>query len=351
MKILPLIISVFFASLHTHTADMGIKVGSPEFFSFLKQQGISYNQGFSFVKILDQDGFPGGHLAVLKKDLESPQFTLLKNNEVRYVDQQDVPNPLCAYVKPIAEINGHGLFAAKDFKKGDVIGIYSGKVHYAPEYDAIKRNDSGTDLPINALFDKNAEEDFKKNKMIMTPEFQRRYFGDLGSMLSSRYAFVLVPHLPKEPATDIIVVDAGSEGNELRFINHASDANANCISSLAWMPYWQILTLSQVNKHIIAEVKNGPESYVPVMVIAATKDIKNGEQFLYNYGALCFKRLGITPLDLSKINTSVSSKNICAACGKEDVHNRCGVCKKSYYCGGECQKKDWPKHKVSCKKN
>lgn len=351
MKHLPLIISFFFASLYTYAADTGIKVGSPGFFNFLTQQGIRYNQGFSFVKAFDQGKYPGGHLAMVREDCENQQVTLFENKEVRYIDKEDLPNPLCAYVKPIAEINGHGLFAGKDFKKGDIIGIYSGRVYYAPGFNTIKRENSKATCEINALLDDNVKKDLQKSDMKWTQELQLRYFGNINAMLCSKYTFVLVPHLPLEPTTDIIVVDAQSEGNELRFINHASDADANCISSLAWMPYWQILTLSQVNKYIIAEVKKGPESYVPVIVIAAAKDIKNGEQFLFDYGAFYFKRLGIAPLDLSKINTSVSSKNICAACGKEDANSRCSVCKKSYYCGGECQKKDWPKHKVSCKKN
>mmetsp|Transcript_44422 Transcript_44422/g.108554 ORF Transcript_44422/g.108554 Transcript_44422/m.108554 type:complete len:111 (+) Transcript_44422:556-888(+) len=28
----------------------------------------------------------------------------------------------------------------------------------------------------------------------------------------------------------------------------------------------------------------------------------------------------------------------------------CSKCKRTYYCGGECQKKDWEKHKPLCKK-
>ena len=40
----------------------------------------------------------------------------------------------------------------------------------------------------------------------------------------------------------------------------------------------------------------------------------------------------------------------CFACGKSG-HNlpKCGQCSQAYYCGADCQRKNWPKHKRSCK--
>jgi serine/threonine protein kinase len=38
----------------------------------------------------------------------------------------------------------------------------------------------------------------------------------------------------------------------------------------------------------------------------------------------------------------------CANCGKEGAKKRCGKCQKIYYCHQECQKEDWPEHRVSC---
>ncbi|KDR70653.1 hypothetical protein GALMADRAFT_254688 [Galerina marginata CBS 339.88] len=41
--------------------------------------------------------------------------------------------------------------------------------------------------------------------------------------------------------------------------------------------------------------------------------------------------------------------NACANCGKRDPKLlRCGLCKTTLYCNGECQKKHWPTHKKTC---
>ena len=40
---------------------------------------------------------------------------------------------------------------------------------------------------------------------------------------------------------------------------------------------------------------------------------------------------------------------ICAVCG-EKGSKRCVTCRVVFYCGGECQKADWPAHKKKCKK-
>jgi hypothetical protein len=43
-------------------------------------------------------------------------------------------------------------------------------------------------------------------------------------------------------------------------------------------------------------------------------------------------------------------KNLCENCLKDDCKNKCGSCKSVYYCSTECQKKNWEKHKLICKK-
>ena len=40
----------------------------------------------------------------------------------------------------------------------------------------------------------------------------------------------------------------------------------------------------------------------------------------------------------------------CSSCDKEKCTLKCGACKTEYYCSKECQAKDWPNHKNSCKK-
>eukprot|EP00982_Pelagococcus_subviridis_P003587 26893-Pelagococcus_subviridis.AAC.12 len=40
----------------------------------------------------------------------------------------------------------------------------------------------------------------------------------------------------------------------------------------------------------------------------------------------------------------------CGRCDARDVSWRaCGGCRKTYYCGKECQRADWPSHKETCK--
>jgi len=38
----------------------------------------------------------------------------------------------------------------------------------------------------------------------------------------------------------------------------------------------------------------------------------------------------------------------CGKCRKQNVKNKCSKCKHQYYCGEECQKGDWKRHKKEC---
>jgi hypothetical protein len=42
------------------------------------------------------------------------------------------------------------------------------------------------------------------------------------------------------------------------------------------------------------------------------------------------------------------SKGLCEICGKVGI-NICSSCKHIRYCSKECQREDWPNHKVLCK--
>jgi hypothetical protein len=39
--------------------------------------------------------------------------------------------------------------------------------------------------------------------------------------------------------------------------------------------------------------------------------------------------------------------NTCVVCAKQGSWKKCSTCKKDYYCGTECQKADWKRHKAT----
>lgn len=45
----------------------------------------------------------------------------------------------------------------------------------------------------------------------------------------------------------------------------------------------------------------------------------------------------------------IDFQEICAVCCKLDNTKRCGRCKQVKYCSMDCQKEDWPSHKLICK--
>ena len=55
--------------------------------------------------------------------------------------------------------------------------------------------------------------------------------------------------------------------------------------------------------------------------------------------------------NLNAFERYLISRKQCSACNKWKQNlKRCTSCKKVYYCDGECQKKDWLVHKISCNK-
>lgn len=54
--------------------------------------------------------------------------------------------------------------------------------------------------------------------------------------------------------------------------------------------------------------------------------------------------------ELSTVKAAKSQDRLCKACAKPAI-KFCGKCKEVYYCSADCQKTDWPAHKLTCKKN
>ena len=59
--------------------------------------------------------------------------------------------------------------------------------------------------------------------------------------------------------------------------------------------------------------------------------------------------------DAGKMLTKRNDARVCGFCGKREMNTRsrmkvCGRCLAVGYCGGKCQAKDWPVHKMKCGK-
>jgi hypothetical protein len=55
-----------------------------------------------------------------------------------------------------------------------------------------------------------------------------------------------------------------------------------------------------------------------------------------------------TPHSISALLTMEPPKSSCSRCN-EPTTQKCAACKSTYYCGSECQTKDWKDHKKNCK--
>jgi hypothetical protein len=51
---------------------------------------------------------------------------------------------------------------------------------------------------------------------------------------------------------------------------------------------------------------------------------------------------------LQDLETIVQGLRDCSVCGSTGKTKKCGKCEKRYYCGRECQQKDWKRHKPEC---
>lgn len=47
---------------------------------------------------------------------------------------------------------------------------------------------------------------------------------------------------------------------------------------------------------------------------------------------------------------AAAATRTCSNCRGPNAALKCGVCKKTYYCSGPCQREDWPFHKRNCSK-
>eukprot|EP01126_Amoeba_proteus_P049556 TRINITY_DN5802_c0_g2_i1.p1 TRINITY_DN5802_c0_g2~~TRINITY_DN5802_c0_g2_i1.p1 ORF type:complete len:103 (-),score=14.52 TRINITY_DN5802_c0_g2_i1:69-377(-) len=60
----------------------------------------------------------------------------------------------------------------------------------------------------------------------------------------------------------------------------------------------------------------------------------------------CFSLISEIQSRLEKIQSD--STGLCAGCVTKKGTTRCGRCKSRLYCGVDCQRADWAKHKLNC---
>ncbi len=55
-------------------------------------------------------------------------------------------------------------------------------------------------------------------------------------------------------------------------------------------------------------------------------------------------------LHVAQALRTIALKDTCAHCGKQGaaVLKRCSICKQVWYCGADCQKAGWRRHKKTC---
>ena len=69
-----------------------------------------------------------------------------------------------------------------------------------------------------------------------------------------------------------------------------------------------------------------------------------------HYGGLEFLHREAEMIGAFEVMMQVSDGEHCFKCFKRLPTSVCGKCKQFRYCSSECQKADWPKHKMHCKK-
>jgi hypothetical protein len=81
-----------------------------------------------------------------------------------------------------------------------------------------------------------------------------------------------------------------------------------------------------------------------VYVLIKLKYIKDDD--MNGFQTLDFDGANIKDLRKAGIVSTKQILNTCVVCATEGAFKKCSGCKKDYYCGAECQKADWKRHKA-----
>ena len=134
------------------------------------------------------------------------------------------------------------------------------------------------------------------------------------------------------------LIDATNAGNVTRFFNH--------------LPTSPQQVLSKENKQAKMLEYNSNVATANVLMnenmeLYLCTEAKPGEQLGIDYGSLYWDGSPDKPVLFHKDSSGVLQ---CAlgTCSNTGVY-RCKKCKKIRYCSKECQRSDWPEHKVACR--
>ena len=77
---------------------------------------------------------------------------------------------------------------------------------------------------------------------------------------------------------------------------------------------------------------------------------KQSGSFESNISNRNFMKLSLTQLPISNGDLLYKKNKKCEFClyTSKDIRQKCGACKKIYYCDRSCQKQNWGKHKHNC---
>lgn len=283
-----LLVIINFFILSPLYADLR-RVGSPEMFEFFASQGVEYAHVHRFVESFDADDCPGGDLVT---DHPDPRVTKIAQGDWR--------SPMM-YIAFDHEIGSYGLFAFGSVPAGTILGIYSGEVQFSPIVGV---------APIAVPIAR--EEEIRLGGGIKN--FRNLFFaswlppGQEGSEVEltfeshGKYAVPLEHPFHSQVS---IRINAFRHGNELRFINHAPESEANAGFRRAFILYEDFLAMSGKPEWIeLAEGIKDRGLYMPVVLVQTLRNVGPGEQFAIDYGEgywrSAHEAYGISPRPLTK---------------------------------------------------
>ena len=292
-SILALGLTLTLSPSFAHADGDKIQIGTSEMTALFSSLGVKYLRTYDFAQIFysyPKQSLPGSDLS-FKRSHKINEFFL---RTYKIINSKDLPERLSAYLKPIPQIAGYGLYAGREYTQSEILGIYSGEVAYQP---------SGNMKIFVPLWIHERHPDyFEGSEMFEKGRpyiFGSSYLNNSTWLANTRNSF-LIPYAPTHPRTETspIVINAEKAGNETRFINHAAPEKANCGFKYALISYKEFLLLSGQTASV---EKVTPEVYIIVVLVVTTKEISKDQPFLVDYGESYWEKLGLSPLDLSDL--------------------------------------------------